>query len=240
MIHERESQMVDLAKFLQKNKDIKQQNSLYYCRGSRYRVRLPTKLNNDLCRFIGIMHGDGNLSYKRILITDKKKKYHEEVVKPLVEILFNLPLNLFHDENRSSYYSHIKSSVLYRYLIEVLEFQPGSVRCSLTKLPSYLYQLKLENQAYYIAGLYDSEGSIKKRQIEIDFAITTKPIWHFIQTFLRRNGIKFSTRVRTRKKWLPNYEIYIYGREEVTKFTQTVPLLHPAKLKRLERSLTPR
>jgi hypothetical protein len=225
--------VLNLEKFFLQHHDIKTIDSLYYCRGSRYRVKLPAQFNKDLCRFIGIMHGDGNLSSNRILITDKNIEYHQRVLQPLFKRLFNLPLNLYHDKNRSSYYSHVKSSIIYRYLIGVLEFQAGSVRCSLQKLPSYLSKFPSKYQAYYIAGLYDSEGSIKKKQIEIDFAITSKPIWLYIQEFFNQININYSPRIRKREKWQKNYEIYIYGKDDAIKFIKNIPIVHPAKLKQL-------
>jgi hypothetical protein len=115
--------VLNLEKFLQQHQDIKSMKSFYYCKGSRYRVKLPQQFNYDLCRLIGIIQGDGNLSSNRILITDKNSEYHQEVLQPLFKRLFNLPLNLYFDRNRSSYYSHVKSSIVFRYLIGVLEFK---------------------------------------------------------------------------------------------------------------------
>ena len=116
----------------------------------------------------------------------------------------------------------------------MLEFKAGLVRCSLKKLPSYLSKFTITQKTCYIAGLYDSEGSIKKRQAEIDFTITSKPIWKYIQEYLTQITINYSTRIRKREKWLNNYEIYIYGKENVRKFINNVPMLHPAKLKRFK------
>ena len=49
------------------------------------------------------MHGDGNLSYNRIHITDEDPNYHTKILQPLVKNLFDLDLNLYFDENRGSY-----------------------------------------------------------------------------------------------------------------------------------------
>ena len=48
------------------------------------------------------MHGDGNLSYNRIHITDEDPNYHTKILQPLVKNLFDLDLNLYFDENRGS------------------------------------------------------------------------------------------------------------------------------------------
>jgi intein-encoded DNA endonuclease-like protein len=124
--------------------------------------------------------------------------------------------------------------------VEILEFQPGAVRCSLKALPSYLPKLKQTKQAHYIAGLYDAEGHIKKRQVEIDFSITSKPVWKFIQAFLKTTAIQYSPLVRERKGRKKIFEIYIYGKKDVRNFVKTIPIQHPAKVKILNEKLAPR
>ena len=119
-----------------------------------------------------------NLSSNRILITDKNLKYHQTVLNPLVNRLFNLNFNIYHDKNKVSYYSHVKSSIIFRYLIEMLRFSKGSVRLSLVnRLPFYLIELDSEYKAHDIAGLYDAEGHVKNRQIEINFSTSSRPMY---------------------------------------------------------------
>ena len=211
---------------------------MYYCRGSPYRVFLPDKFSNHLCRFIGVMQGDGNLSYNRIHITDEDPEYHLDVLHPLVRSLFNLELNIYLDKPRGSYYSHIKSSIVYRYILQCLGFSAGSVRDSLLEsIPSYLYYFELFQKSHYIAGLYDAEGHIKLRQIEIDFSITSIPIGEYVSEFLDDNAINYTSDVRKRIGRLPIYEIYIYGKDDVSMFRDLVPMSHPEKIRRLRKLL---
>ncbi len=227
--------LIDLERFFWRNPDIRKVNNLYYCRGSPYRVFLPDRFTNNLCRFIGIMHGDGNLSSNRIHITDEDPDYHLDVLHPLVKKLFNLELNLYYDKPRGSYYSHVKSSVVYRYLLQCLGFSAGSVRDSiLDEIPYYLYHLDLSQRAHYIAGLFDAEGHIKFRQIEIDFSITSFPIRDYIIDFLDYYGIYYTPDERLRNGRSMIYEIYIYGREDVSMFWDLIPIQHPAKIERLK------
>ncbi len=230
--------IINLNKFLRRNPDIKRINGMYFCKGSPYRVFLRDKLSIDLCRFIGIMQGDGNLSSNRIHITDEDPEYHTKVLYPLVKKLFNLELNLYYDNPRGSYYSHIKSSVIYRYIIQCLGFSAGSVRDSiLNKIPSYLYQLDLCQKSYYIAGLYDAEGHVKLRQAEIDFSITSIPVGEYISEFFDYNAIDYTPIIRKREGRSLIYEIYIYGRDDVSLFSDLIPILHPAKVNRIRKLL---
>jgi hypothetical protein len=226
--------IINIDNFLRSNPDIETWNGTYYCRGSPYTVSLPERFSYDLCRFIGVMHGDGNLSSDRILITDEDLEYHTTILHPLFKSIFNLKLNLYHDEDRGSYYSHIKSSIGYRYLLEVLGFSAGSVRDSLLEnIPPYLYHFDQCQKSHYVAGLYDAEGHIKSRQIEIDFSITSFQIREYIANFLYSCGINYTPLDREREGRSTSYEIYIYGRNNVSLFRNLIPMLHPAKIRRL-------
>ena len=220
-----------VLEFLQQNSDIQKLDTYFTCKKSPYRVLLPIKFTKELCRIIGIIHGDGNMSGGRIHITDKNFKYHK-IINTLFQNTFGISLNLYHDKKRNSYYSHIKNSIIYRYLTEVLEIPKGAVRKNL-KIPSFIKTLNLELQAEYIAGLFDAEGHIRIRQAEIDFSTSTEDIFQLISEFLTKIQIKFSTRIRHRRK-NPEFEIFIYGKNNLQKFNNFIHLKHPAKLKRIK------
>lgn len=219
-----------LCEFLNKHSEIRKVGSGYRIKNSKKIVILPTSFTNDLCRIIGIIHGDGNMSNKRLLITDNNFRYHQYLRK-LFKKTFRINLNLFEDRRRSTYYSHSKNSILYKYLTGVLEVPSGAVRKAL-KLPNFLDNLPLTIQAEYIAGIFDSESHIRKRQAEIDFSTTTEDLWTFVKHFLSKIGVKFSARIRRRRK-NPEFEIFIYGKNNLILFNKFVKLKHPDKVKRL-------
>jgi intein-encoded DNA endonuclease-like protein len=198
---------------------------------SKTLVKLPVDFTPDLCRIIGIIHGDGNMSGKRIHITDQNLEYHE-YLKELFRKTFGITLNIFHDKNRNSFYSYSKNSIVYKYLTEVLEIPNGPIRQNL-KVPKFLKKLPLKLQSEYVAGLFDSESHIRKRQAEIDFSTTSKDVWSFIKDYLKKIGIKFSCRIRKRRK-NPEFEIFIYGKNNLKIFNQFLNLKHPEKRKRLQ------
>jgi len=215
-----------LFEFLNKYPEILKVRGGYTTKKSKKIVTLPSSFTEDLCRVIGIIHGDGNMSNKRILITDKNPQYHLYLRK-LFKKTFAIELNLFEDKNRNTFYSHSKNSILYKYLNDVLEVPSGAVRKSLT-LPKYLTKLPIRMQAQYVAGIFDSESHIRKRQAEIDFSTTTKDLWVFVKSFLSKIGIKFTARIRRRRK-NPEYEIFIYGKRNLMIFKKYVKLKNPDK-----------
>lgn len=171
------------------------------------------------------------MSSSRIHITDKCYEYHVKVLRPLFKEVFNLDLNLFHDKNRNSYYSHVKDKKVYKYLTEKLEIPKGSVRKNL-KVPEYLKSLNNNLKASYIAGLFDAESYISKRQAEINFSTTCQDIFEFIKEFFDKNQIIFSSRIRHRRN-NPEYEIYIYGKERIKKLSRIIKFKHPDKISQL-------
>ena len=193
---------------------------------------IPTELTCDLARFIGILHGDGNTSYNRILVSDECKAYHLNMVIPLFQRIFGLEMNLFHDKNRNSYYSHKKNKQVYHFVTGSLEIPRGSVREGLF-IPNYLKTAPKEVQAAYIGGIFDSEGYVSHRQAQVSFFSTNLELMEFIQKFLEQQKLKFSFVARNRSK-KTEYEIHLYGRENIRLFLEHVPVYHPEKVKRLQ------
>jgi len=220
-----------LTKFLQEHSEIQEVGEEFIVKKSKSSVTLPTTFSPDICRIIGIIHGDGNMSGKRFLITDQDFEYHK-YLQELFEKTFRIKLNVFHDKNRNSFYSHSKNTIVYKYLTEVLEIPSGAVRENL-RIPKFLQKLPIELQAEYVAGVFDSESHIRERQAEIDFSTTSMQVWQFVINFLTNIGIKFSQRIRKRKK-NPEFEIFIYGKNNLKIFNQFVKLKHSEKIKRMQ------
>ena len=220
-----------VKEFLEKHKDIKKIDNNFTVKRSIYKVNLPNEITEDLFRFIGILHGDGNMSFKRIHISDKSENYHEFVIRPLFQRIFGIKLNIFNDKNRNTYYSYIKNTVIYRFLTEVLEVPNGAVRANLF-VPIFIKETTTKLKAAHVAGLFDSEGHISKRQAEINFSTTSEELFNFVKDFLDKINVKFSIYLRDRRK-NREYELYIYGKNNIRTFTDSVKINHPDKLSRL-------
>lgn len=198
------------------------------------KARLPTRITPELCRMIGMLHGDGNMSGRRVLMTDTNRQYHKTIHR-IFRAVFGVKLNIFHDVNRNSYYSYTKSVLVYRFLTEIMELPVGPVRQNL-KVPGYMKKLGIKFQAEYIGGLFDAEGCVKKRQAELNVVSTSEDVFNFVGNFLGKIGVTYSRCIR-RRHLNPEYEIYIYGKDDLEKFSKYVSFKHPLKRKELERFL---
>ena len=220
-----------LEEFLESHPEIQKTGKKFKHKNSSHLVKLPKKFSPELCRLLGIIQGDGNMSFDRIVITDKCLEYHV-VIQNLFEKVFSVKPNLFHDKKRHTYYSHIKRMAIYKFLTEVLEVPKGSVRRGLL-ITSYMNLWDKKLRSSYLGGLFDSEGHVGKKQAKISFTITSKEIFDFVKNFLLENEIKVSEYKRKRHE-KPEYEIYIYGKQNIQKMLKFVKLYHPDKVSRLK------
>ena len=186
-------------------------------------------------RLLGIIHGDGNTSYKRLLITDMSEEFHKNVILPMVEKAFSVKMNIFHDVNRNSYYSHTKKKVVYGFFTDNLQVPKGAVREQLF-IPKVLKEADFALQREYVGGLYDAEGCVKSRQAEINFSTTSKVIYDFVRSILVKSDIKFSIYIRQRRI-KPEYEIYIYGKDDLMRFNELIKFKHPRKERELSKHI---
>ena len=225
----------ELQYFLQQHPEIEQKNGEFRCRNSPHWVKLPKEFSPSLCRLLGVLHGDGNMSNSRVLVSDRCREYHE-VIRGLFEKVFGVTPNVFHDKNRNSYYSHFKRKAVYLFLTEVLEVSRGAVRKNLSP-PSYEKSWDGELKGSYFGGLLDSEGHVGKLQAKVNFSTTSKPVFDFVCEFLSQNNIKFGSYQRTRRKG-NEFEVNVYGKENIGRLLKCSSFQHPEKIARLESVLS--
>ena len=219
--------------FIRRNPDIYKIDGKYSCKKSPYKVNLPLKESPELLQFLGILHGDGNMSMKRILITEKDDKFAKEICS-LFKKIFTIAPNIFNDKRRNSNYCHIKNSIIYRFLIEVLEVPKDNVRNQL-KLPTYIEKLNSKLKKEYVGGLYDAEGWLTKRQAHIGISITNREIIEFISKILSECKLKHSKTIRNRRRH-NEFEIHIYGKNNLKIFQEKISFTHPKKIQNISTS----
>ena len=217
-----------VKQFIRKHDFIQVEANKFTSKKSLRKVKLPQKPTVELCRLIGIIHGDGNLFNNRVLIADKSKEFHE-VLRKLFKKIFRIEPNLFFDKNRNSYYSHFKNKVIFRFMKEILETPERKEKL---KPPPFLNNLSLKCE--YVGGVFDAEAHVRKRQAEIDFSISSRSIFEMVKAVFTRVGIKYSIYIRHRRK-KPEYEIRIYGKDDLKIFHQKIKFIHPDKIRRISK-----
>ncbi len=182
-------------------------------------------------RLLGIIHGDGNTTNGRLTITDMSEAYHKKVLRPMFVKAFGIEPNVFYEPQRNSYSSHTKRKNIYRFFTDNMQVPIGAIRSQLF-VPEFVKNASIPLQREYVGGLYDAEGSVRSRQAEIYFSITNKEVYEFVKRVLKQAKISFSIYERHRHA-KPEYEIYIYGRDDLKKFNRLIKFKHPDKIKGL-------
>ncbi len=133
-------------------------------------VNIP-KISKELSEFYGIMLGDGNLTkiksykistYQIKIVGDSRydKEYLLDYVKPMIEKLFNIKVNVYKSKNENALNLVSTGKRLVEFL-ESLGFNPGNKIKNMLHIPRWIKN----NREYLNAclrGLYDTDGSIYK------------------------------------------------------------------------------
>jgi intein-encoded DNA endonuclease-like protein len=90
--------------------------------------------------------------------------------------------------------------------------------------------------ASYVAGFFDAEGDVSKKEALVGFSQKNVESLEFIKNWLEKHGIRTSRIVVADKK-SQTMRFYISSRREVEKFRRLVPFEHPEKISLLKRVL---
>ncbi|MDD5192031.1 MAG: LAGLIDADG family homing endonuclease [Candidatus Nanoarchaeia archaeon] len=186
------------------------------------------QFDKDLARFIGYIIGDGYISKERIEFVNNDM----EVIGDYKDILnkFNLHYTERLDKNITRIY--INNSSFYKKIKNMfIENHQGSITSTIKKIPDSL--LSADNLAIsnLLAGLYDTDGSVRKDIAVIEFCTKNQELANQMQGLLLRFGIisKIKKRLCCAKNTKdqtkrPYFYLYVYGIENSKKFYNNIPL----------------
>ncbi len=166
----------------------------------------------------GLVLGDGYLYHYRkegkyyVRITDESRDFLEMLKNELLKI--GIRSHIYRQGQKNAYTLEISNKELY-YTIKLRTRQ-------LLESPT----------PHFVAGLIDAEGSLQKpRKGSIRIAITnTKPeLLHPIVKILQTIGINAEVKPYGKAKHgeKQRYRVVIYGKENIEKTLQAIPLRHP-------------
>lgn len=223
-----------VKEFIKNNPKIVKKQNKYVWGKSKTLTKIP-KDTILLLRTIGIIHGDGNMSNERILISEKEFDFQIRLHNYFKK-LFGMEFNIYQDKNRNTFYLHSKNKVVYNFLNQVLEIPKGSIRKNI-KIPSYFENLNQNEINSYVEGLFDAEGSVKIKQAELNFCSNSKILFDFVKEILNKNEIIFSPYSKKREE-RKNIEYNIYGKNNLKNFQSRIGFSHPTKIKKLTKHIS--
>lgn len=205
--------------------------------------KIPYLLDGDFLYIAGLIAGDGDIrkSGKTYSIrfsnsTPELHAYFKEVIEKQFALHFDVQKGNSQRPTATRTHSKILAQILFSLGIPE---SPKSPRLSFSAVLLHLTNPLL---CHYIAGLYDTDGSVAIRKTKgsdcIDFTTCSEMLARQLQLILLRFEIRATIRKRkpsTGKiqgkfdKWI----VEIRGSKEIQVFAREIPLRHPEKKRKL-------
>ncbi len=136
-------------------------NRLAYLHNHTARIKLKLKLDKDLAYLLGWYIGDGSISkgkknpYRFSLSIGKDKRYYLDKIKNTIKRC--LGCNIIMEQRKSCYNIHF-NSLTFSLLLEKIGLY--GKKAAEKFVPDVIYNVKKEQQIYFLKGLLQSDGSI--------------------------------------------------------------------------------
>ncbi len=185
--------------------------------------------NPELVRLIGYLIGDGYIAKDRIEFINKDEEVIQDY-KNLIKKYFDADLRIRKDKNATRIYFRNKKAVK-----KIRDFFDKNTTDSITskdkKIPDFILNSDKNSVSNILAGLYDTDGSVRKDIGVIEFCTKNKELADQVQGLLLRLGIisKIKKRVscasNTKYKIKRSYYyVYISGQNNLKSFKENIPL----------------
>ena len=209
-------------------------------------IILPKKYSKELAEFLGILYGDGYMNkYKdyHYLIeiaghSEKDFDYHDNYLKKLIEMLFNIKPNFRLRKKQKTLYTQINSKDIFLFLESA-----GMIRGKkkILIIPFWIKN-NLEYSKAFIKGLYDTDGSLilrKRGQNSISLGLKDKELIFDVKSFLEGLGyfVCYHKEKRYDKRGFEstNYKIRINRKKLIKRFIEEIGSSNPYKLGRFNK-----
>ena len=196
-----------------------------------------TGFDKDEGRLLGLLIGDGVISERIIRFTNQD----ENIINNMIEILDNR----FKIKTKKNHYKPGNTIDLYWYDKSLLNWTKklfsGSLNAENKFIPNQILESDLNVVGNFLAGLFDTDGSVRKDLAIIEFCSKSKQLSYQVQRLLLRFGILSKVKKRmccasntinkTKREY---FYVYIYGYENIKKFYMNIPLKCQHKKENLE------
>jgi len=174
--------------------------------GRYNKIKVPECWTKELARLCGIICGDGSADRNRIIIYEGKREVVDSYCSLIQRLLGVIPAIRIVDKTkqkgsfakRQYYEIRIYSKEFVDLINEIAKETVSSER----DVPAAITACKEEIIAAFLSGLYDAEGYIHGKRVDI--AMISKKLMQKVQLLLLRLGIisSFSEKtVKGRKQW---------------------------------------
>ncbi|MCD6270766.1 hypothetical protein J7J24_00180 [bacterium] len=194
-------------------------------------VRLPKFITPKLSYFLGWFCGDGHLAQHRghylINTTEKSIPQLEKILRPLFEQLFNVKMPLFVYPHKNVL--QVGNKPIFRFVTQVLKVKVGEI-------PELVKNLDLINKKYFLAGVFDAEGSVDSSYLNSRIAIHQANYQFLKEAMMLFSDIdiRFTGPYQHVSKKGVWYHIQLREKKEIIKFIKEVGTFHLEKFKKIK------
>jgi replicative DNA helicase Mcm len=205
---------------------------------------IPSVLTKEFLYAAGLVAGDGDISKTKntysVRVSNSENKIHQ-IFEKTIKKEFGLKSNFTAATEKRPGATRFQSKILAEILFSLGLCQ--SPKSNKLFFSEKLLHLTNDLLSAYIAGLYDTDGSVCKRKTGsdcIDFTSCSEQLARQLQLVLLRYEIHSRLRKRppTNSKIKGKYDrwvLEIRGIDEITKFYKNFQLKHPEKIKKLKK-----
>ncbi|MEN3002681.1 MAG: DNA mismatch repair protein MutS [Armatimonadota bacterium] len=186
---------------------------------------LPRELTPELAYWLGLLVGDGTLTYKQAVVFSNKDLYLVEEFCRISEQLFGY--TPCRKANGKDYV--ISSLQIRRWLAQIgLDYMPAARK----SIPACIMHAPRECVAAFLQGLFDTDGYVSAKYGNVFFNTASEQLAREVHILLLNFGILASLHTKP-IKGTPYYEVAIYG-EDAIRFHQMIGFRLPRKQARRE------
>jgi len=201
-------------------------------------------LNKDMAYLVGAILGDGYISNSTKSKSDLSKDYRisletmdfsfiESFTSRITQFVYTkttIKTRLAKLNRVQTYYFQLRNKGLHTYLTQVLNLPKGPKSTDL-RIPLSIWNSKINLQKCFIAGLFDSDGGIRGRNI--GFTMKNKLFMEDVQRMLFNWGISSVQDSWFNCKYGRNYYGLRINRENTVTFLKEIPISNKDKLNRV-------
>ncbi len=187
-------------------------------RGKRY--RLPERLTEDLAYLLGLLVGDGTLTYPYAVVFTTGDEYLAQTFKRIVAQTFGYRVG-----TKANGKDHFVTSKQIRVFLAELGL--GYHAAAEKEVPKVILQAPRPMVIAFLQGLFDADGYVSTRYGNVRFSTTSTRLARQVQVLLLNLGILASLHPKPTSRRL-SYRLSIDG-EQAIRFHQTVGFRLPRK-----------
>ena len=186
--------------------------------------------NKEKARLLGYLLGDGYIAKDRIEFVNNDVNILQDFEYIINKIYTNANLKRRYEKNITRFYTRNKEIVQ-----EIRDYfnkeSKESITSSTKKIPDVLMKSNNEVISNVLAGLYDTDGSIRKDVNIVELCSKNPLLIYQVQRLLLRFGIL--SKIKKRTSFVYNtinkikgdyFYLYIYGSENIKRFYINIPL----------------